>query len=163
GWRWCRRNPAVAALLVTVAMTLLLGTVVSSFFAVRAAAWAAEAQGKADEARAEAIQKEEQRREAGRQRAEAERQRGLGRQEASEKERQRQRAEWEAAEKEHQRLEAERLKTRAEAETRRVKSVLKTAQLLRAEMVGRSNPHAGFLLLHDEKAWPTAERDFAWG
>src|SRR5262249_845863 len=31
GWRWCRRNPAVAALLGTVAATLLLGTTVSLY------------------------------------------------------------------------------------------------------------------------------------
>src|SRR5262249_1505796 len=33
-WRWCRRNPAVAGLLGAVAATLLLGAVVSVFFAV---------------------------------------------------------------------------------------------------------------------------------
>src|SRR5262249_62343490 len=32
GWRWCRRNPAVAGLIGAVAATLLLGTLVSSFF-----------------------------------------------------------------------------------------------------------------------------------
>jgi WD40 repeat protein/serine/threonine protein kinase len=36
GWRWCRRNPAVAALLAGVVAVLLLGTGVSAFFAVRA-------------------------------------------------------------------------------------------------------------------------------
>jgi WD40 repeat protein/tRNA A-37 threonylcarbamoyl transferase component Bud32 len=35
-WRWCRRNPAVAGLLAAVMLTLLLGTAVASFFAVRA-------------------------------------------------------------------------------------------------------------------------------
>src|SRR5262249_16247291 len=35
-WRWCRRNPAVAVLLGTVAATLLLGATVAGFFAVRA-------------------------------------------------------------------------------------------------------------------------------
>jgi serine/threonine protein kinase len=36
GWRWCRRNPAVAALLAAVMLVLVLGTGFSTFFAVRA-------------------------------------------------------------------------------------------------------------------------------
>jgi serine/threonine protein kinase len=48
-------------------------------------------------------------------------------------------------------------------EKERVRSALKTAQLLRVEMVGKRDPSAGFVLLHDEAVWPTAERDFAWG
>ena len=32
-WRWCKRNPAVAGLTATVAFALVLGAVVSSFFA----------------------------------------------------------------------------------------------------------------------------------
>ena len=47
--------------------------------------------------------------------------------------------------------------------TRRVKSALKTAQLLRVELVGQHDPQVGFRLLHDEEVWPTAERDFVWG
>jgi WD40 repeat protein/serine/threonine protein kinase len=35
-WRWCRRNPAVAGLMTAVAVALLAGTAVASFFAVRA-------------------------------------------------------------------------------------------------------------------------------
>jgi len=35
-WRWCRRNPAVAALLAAVAATLLLGATVAGYFAVQA-------------------------------------------------------------------------------------------------------------------------------
>jgi eukaryotic-like serine/threonine-protein kinase len=35
-WRWCRRNPVVASLASGVVLALLLGTVVASFFAVRA-------------------------------------------------------------------------------------------------------------------------------
>jgi predicted Ser/Thr protein kinase len=35
-WRWCRRNPAVAALLVAVALTLVVGTAVSTVLAVAA-------------------------------------------------------------------------------------------------------------------------------
>jgi tRNA A-37 threonylcarbamoyl transferase component Bud32/putative hemolysin len=35
-WRWCRRNPAVAALLTAVAATLVLGTTVAMYFAFQA-------------------------------------------------------------------------------------------------------------------------------
>lgn len=42
-WRWCRRNPIVTALATAVAVVLLLGTVVSSFFAVRASRHATDA------------------------------------------------------------------------------------------------------------------------
>jgi WD40 repeat protein len=43
GWRWCRRNRAVATLLGAVAAALLLGTAVASLFAVLADNWAREA------------------------------------------------------------------------------------------------------------------------
>jgi WD40 repeat protein len=36
GWRWCRRNPAVAGLLTAVASALLAGTAVATLFAIRA-------------------------------------------------------------------------------------------------------------------------------
>jgi serine/threonine protein kinase len=35
-WRWCRRNPAVASLTAVAVLLLLVGTVVSSSFAVMA-------------------------------------------------------------------------------------------------------------------------------
>ena len=35
-WRWCRRNPGVALLTAGVALTLLVGIVVSTYFAIRA-------------------------------------------------------------------------------------------------------------------------------
>jgi hypothetical protein len=35
-WRWCRRNPAVASLAATVALSLFAGIVISTLFAVRA-------------------------------------------------------------------------------------------------------------------------------
>jgi len=43
GWRWCKRQPVVAGLMGAVALTLVLGTLVSSFFAVRANVRAEEA------------------------------------------------------------------------------------------------------------------------
>jgi WD40 repeat protein len=36
GWRWCRRNPAVASLAASAALSLLLGTAAATFFAMRA-------------------------------------------------------------------------------------------------------------------------------
>jgi WD40 repeat protein/serine/threonine protein kinase/tetratricopeptide (TPR) repeat protein len=48
--RWCRRNPAVAVLLMTVALSLLLGAGVSAVFAIRASNNAAQA--RANEERA---------------------------------------------------------------------------------------------------------------
>ena len=57
GVRWCRRNPAVAALLATVAMSLLVGAVVSAYFGIRAAHEAAEAKyqlGRAEQETAKA-------------------------------------------------------------------------------------------------------------
>ena len=34
-WRWCKRNPVVASLTATAALSLVIGTLVSSFFAVQ--------------------------------------------------------------------------------------------------------------------------------
>jgi WD40 repeat protein/tRNA A-37 threonylcarbamoyl transferase component Bud32 len=52
-WRWCRRNPAVAALTALVAVALLAGTAVSVYFAVRAGA-------EAEQAEANAVQAEQE-------------------------------------------------------------------------------------------------------
>jgi WD40 repeat protein/serine/threonine protein kinase/tetratricopeptide (TPR) repeat protein len=52
-WRWCRRNPAVAALLAAVALALVLGTAVASFFAIQANDSAAQARAKEEQARQE--------------------------------------------------------------------------------------------------------------
>jgi WD40 repeat protein len=51
GWRWGRRNPAVAGLLVAVATALLAGIAASSYFAVQAAERAVLAEAHAGEAR----------------------------------------------------------------------------------------------------------------
>jgi WD40 repeat protein len=141
-WRWCRRNPAVAALLGLVAATLLLGAAAATFFAVRA-------EHKAAEAAREAGEKERQRLE-----AEAERLRAEGL--VVEKEQQRQEARMEKARAEGLVLEKDR-------QLQRTRSALKTSQLLRVELTGRTDSQTGFLLLHDEGVYPTAERDFAWG
>ena len=109
-WRWCRRNPAVSTLVGAVASVMLLGTVVSVFFAVRSGEDAATAERKADEARTEAQLKEQQRLEAERRKKEADEQRT--------------RADLATDEKEKQRESAEN-------QTKRVLSLLKTSQLLR--------------------------------
>ncbi len=52
GWRWCKRNPAVAALLATVLLVLATGATVSSVLALLAT----EARGEAEQAAANAKQ-----------------------------------------------------------------------------------------------------------
>src|SRR5262245_34164007 len=54
GWRWCRRNPAVAGLLGAVAAALLLGAAVATWFAVAAEANATRAEANATRADKEA-------------------------------------------------------------------------------------------------------------
>jgi serine/threonine protein kinase len=53
-WRWCRRNKAVALLLGTIALSLVLGTLVATYFAVRATRGERLADRKANEALANA-------------------------------------------------------------------------------------------------------------
>jgi WD40 repeat protein len=50
GWRWCKRNRAVAASLLAVAVALLAGSVASSWFAIQSQLNAEQASRKADEA-----------------------------------------------------------------------------------------------------------------
>jgi WD40 repeat protein/tRNA A-37 threonylcarbamoyl transferase component Bud32/Flp pilus assembly protein TadD len=50
-WRWCRRNPWVAALMGMVAFSLLAGTGIASYFAVRASQKAVEAEASATRAK----------------------------------------------------------------------------------------------------------------
>ena len=64
GWRWCRRNPVVASLATSVALALISGTVVSSYFAIRESAERERADAKAAEAIAERERAEEGFREA---------------------------------------------------------------------------------------------------
>jgi serine/threonine protein kinase len=63
-WRWCRRNPVVAGLSAAVAMALVTGTGVSTYFAIRATAERDRADAQATEAIAERERAEEGFREA---------------------------------------------------------------------------------------------------
>jgi WD40 repeat protein len=53
GWRWCRRNPAVASLAGAALLSLMGGTGVATYFAVEARSQAAEAELNASEFRQE--------------------------------------------------------------------------------------------------------------
>jgi serine/threonine protein kinase len=54
GWQWCRRNPAVASLLLLVAVLLLTGTGISTAFGVEASREAGRARDQEDRAKQEA-------------------------------------------------------------------------------------------------------------
>jgi tetratricopeptide (TPR) repeat protein len=72
-WRWCRRNPIVAALAAAVVVSLLAGIGTATLFAVRA--WAGEKQARAEKQRADeeavAARRQEQLAQEQRRRAEA--------------------------------------------------------------------------------------------
>src|SRR5262249_41113354 len=67
-WRWCRRNPVVAGLLLAVAATLVLGMGATSFFAIRAQVQKQEAEVQKQEAEVQKQEAEVQKQEAERQR-----------------------------------------------------------------------------------------------
>ena len=117
-WRWCKRQPVVAALASAIVFLLLLGSVVSSYFAITASENAVQAKIKADEADRErertALALEEE--SAARRQASAER-------EQAEKERrraedQRQRADTNAARADKKAEEADRNAAKADEKTR---------------------------------------------
>jgi WD40 repeat protein/tetratricopeptide (TPR) repeat protein len=64
GWRWCRRNRAVAASLAAVAAALLLGTAVATHFAIQSAGNEARALEQSDRAGASARQAADRERDA---------------------------------------------------------------------------------------------------
>src|SRR5262249_41773830 len=71
-WRWCRRNPAVASLLATVLVLLLLGTSAGWLLAVRAEAEAERARNEEQSALTQTDRAERETKEALRQKREAE-------------------------------------------------------------------------------------------
>jgi WD40 repeat protein len=58
-WRWCRRNPAVAALMTLALLALVLGTAFSTYFALRAADEAEQAKEQATLAHKESVRARE--------------------------------------------------------------------------------------------------------
>lgn len=73
-WRWCQRNPAVAALTAAVFLTVLIGTVSSLTFAVEARSRAADALRKEADALFEAARAEEAERQTAKAKLDLERQ-----------------------------------------------------------------------------------------
>ena len=59
GWRWCKRNPTLAGLTATLAASLLLGTILTTSFGLRATMNARRADRLAGTARLEATRAEE--------------------------------------------------------------------------------------------------------
>jgi hypothetical protein len=60
-WRWCKRKPAVAGLTAAVALSLLVGLAVSTYFAVEATRRAAEAVQNAARATEEKLRADQER------------------------------------------------------------------------------------------------------
>ncbi len=58
GWRWCRRNPVVASLLLAITLILLAGAHIATFFAITAERRADEARASAADAKRNAEQAE---------------------------------------------------------------------------------------------------------
>ena len=69
GWRWCRRNPVVAAPVTAVAALLIVGTAISTHLAITANHHAGVADTRTEEARQKAKLAEEQKKEADKQNA----------------------------------------------------------------------------------------------
>jgi WD40 repeat protein len=148
GWRWCRRNPLVAALLGTVAATMLLAAVVSAGFAVQA-----EQARKKEAARAET--EAQAKRDAERQKQDADEARRKAVQEKGKAQ-----SEWRRAEQEKTTAQNERNRARTQLDLTRRN--LMTAQLWRAASIMYRDPVQALDLLHDYSACPSDLRDFTW-
>jgi WD40 repeat protein/tRNA A-37 threonylcarbamoyl transferase component Bud32 len=140
-WRWCRRNPGVAASLAAVALSLLAGTVVAWVLALQAEANARAADAEreraekaSDEAQASARKAHHEKLVADKAKAHAEQQRTL----ASEE------------------------RTKAVDALKQVRQSLVTAQLLRVAVLYRTDHVSAMALLHDREAIPLGLRDAAW-
>jgi WD40 repeat protein/tRNA A-37 threonylcarbamoyl transferase component Bud32 len=133
-WRWCRRNPAVAALTAAVLLTLVLGAVVSAVLAILANANAEEAKGWAEEARGQALAAGASADKARAEKDEADRQRQLAKDNEAE----------------------------ARKQLDQARGNLFTTQLARVEAVWDRDPAQALELLHDYNACPIDLRDFAW-
>ena len=150
-WRWCRRNPAVAALLGLVALSMAAGTATSTFFAIeeyqRAAAEHAAKQDAIDAQNAEA-----------KQRAEAVRLAGVARQ----KQRQAEAAERRADDR---RREAEAAQGLAERRAREIRQQLYVAHMGQAQLAwGDDNVSRVLQILEQHRPAEGEEdlRGFEW-
>jgi hypothetical protein len=93
GWRWCRRKPALASLAAAVVLALVGGAVVSTYFAIEAAARATQAEENARRADDNARRADDNARRADNQAREANRNAQLARDESAKAQAQRLRAE----------------------------------------------------------------------
>jgi predicted Ser/Thr protein kinase len=125
GWRWCRRNPAVAGLLAAVAAALVLGTGVASWFAIRAEINAKQAEANAEQADVA--------------RSQADAQKALAEQRATEAQTSEQRALQEKGKADAARAQAEEEKQRAERQRDRAEWLLYYAQIARAHREWQDN------------------------
>jgi hypothetical protein len=94
GWRWCKRNPVVAGLMAAVAVTLVLGTRVASWLAIRAEANAQQAGKQEALAEERAVEAQGNEQWALQEKAKADAPRKEAEEEKQRAERQRDRAEW---------------------------------------------------------------------
>ncbi|MFO0823892.1 MAG: serine/threonine-protein kinase [Gemmataceae bacterium] len=134
GVRWCLRNRAIAASMVAVGITLLLGTIVSLFFGLHAMRVAD------DEAKARRFANE---------------QRDLA-------DDARRAKEAETIEKENQRQEAVAATKARDAEILKFRNALLNAQLLHINQIWERDPVTAMRMLQDEVACPPEIRDFTW-
>src|SRR5262249_39840688 len=137
GWRWCRRNPAVASLLAAVALALLAGTAVSTLFAAAARTSAAEALNRAEAEKTARAAADSERQRAENQMAEAQRQRGE--------------AEWQRGEAMARKQEADDARARTVAQLHRARNALLSSQLLRVGPLLDEDPEQAERLLLDEE------------
>jgi eukaryotic-like serine/threonine-protein kinase len=148
-WKWAKRRPAVAALLVVLGLAACALFFGNLWYTARLRAVAAEAQYERNQAQAAASDAEHQRNQA----------------QAAADEARKQRADAQAAASE-----AERQKAQANRQTELVKKqygftrrLLFTIQLAQVEETWKSDPARALRLLLDEERCPRDLRDFAWG
>jgi len=154
-WRWCKRNPVVAGLSATVAVVLLVGSVVSTYFAVEAGKKAVEAGRERDRANQTAEDlagalsvASEQRKRADRSAAQA-----------RENEKKAQDAAVEARDQRDRAIQQEAL---AEQRLERNRRRAYASQLARVVDIWREQPLRAKQLLEDEAVCPPEMRALAW-
>ena len=154
-WRWCRRNPAMAGLAAAIVVSLLLGTGISSYFAITASAQRKRADENAAEAAVNAAQAELKADEAGKERKHAEtalekesaaRRQATEEREQAEKERRRADANAESAKQNALRADVKAHET--ENEIRKTQRQLALSYIDRGvNELERGNPYQGYAFL----------------